>query len=1181
MKKDFDWNLIPCGIAYCRIETEESGRQRYILEECNDSFLACAAKEKMRAELYGSSFLELIAHGDTERFLHYIQEILEAKGEICTIECNMITADGELCDACWRGRFLAEDGFTGILFSVLNFDSYKKERTMLLDAVHAGQAEANRMQRFMMSLPMGVAVFREDKGFEIRAGNTEFFRLTGYSKAEMIESQMDLFDCIYPVDREKMREAIEACRNKDISDEVQLRMQERNGTIHWVILQCSLYQYIENKAFFSVTCWDITDRKQLEDELNLLGEQYRLLQELADEVPMEFDVESRQYRIPFKFADSPEDCAMQYISQERALSHMHEDDREAYLAAYEEASKYERHGSVDFRIHNSRCETEETYIWYRTIYRSIMGPDNKVSHIVGKTYDITADKEQIEQMSEEIRLDPLTRVFNKVETQRLVDGFLSTPTAGTHVLFVIDVDNFKRINDTFGHTVGDTIISDMSHKIRESFRNTDIVGRIGGDEFVVFMKGTTENFARKKAEQLCKVAKKVIYGGDEKLQITISVGIAVFGKDGNTYAELFDKADKAMYRVKKEAKNGYAFVDKNTEEVSDERSMPNAIVTSGEKVDKEILNLAFNLLSHAKDLDISLNLLLEQLAKHFNLNMVSVFIFDEKKAQMTLTNYWSNLGKIYEKEIVPRTWKFFEKEPIGVFINIADTYNTVGSAELFSLENWNKDREPIRNMGAVKFQLPNGVIGELNVGTIRADVTWGEREIETICEVSRVVSVFVSLQTRLWEDRQIIHQLKHRERLTGLYDKNTFEHKVDKIISEKEGGYYYAVSVLDINNFAYVNENFGTNIGDQILCDLADLLEHSSVYSQFACRMYSDYFAVFLKAESKEDIIDVVINGTKAFEEKLNEKYPMGSLNLSVGLCFVEGNESCEIIMENANIARKYAKEHKIVSGIVFAEYMREKRDEVIEVTSHFYDALRNEEFEIYLQPKFLLGSWKVYGAEALARWHRPDGMIIKPDNFVPALEMSGYIVDLDFYMFEKLLAVMKDWIDRGKKLLTISTNFSRCHFENGGGDFVKRIQKLIDYYRVPTEFIEIEITESMVIDNMDALHSCMEELRKMGFRIAIDDFGTGYSSLNVLLEIPANVIKMDKAFTDKLSEERQRRFVSKMGLLIKAARQEVLFEGIETEEQLKYLKASGFKYGQGFLFDKPVTVKAFEQKYL
>ena len=175
----------------------------------------------------------------------------------------------------------------------------------------------------------------------------------------------------------------------------------------------------------------------------------------------------------------------------------------------------------------------------------------------------------------------------------------------------------------------------------------------------------------------------------------------------------------------------------------------------------------------------------------------------------------------------------------------------------------------------------------------------------------------------------------------------------------------------------------------------------------------------------------------------------------------------------------------------------------------------------------------------------------------------------------------MREWMTRGKKLLTISTNFSRKHFEKDGQEFIRRIQKAMDYYRVPAEYIEIEITESAVIENLDVLQNCMEELKNMGFRIAIDDFGTGYSSLNAVLEIPANVIKMDKIFTDKLNQERKRKFVSKMGLVIKAARQEVLFEGIETEEQLKYLKASGFKYGQGFLFDKPLKVEEFEQKYL
>lgn len=228
-----------------------------------------------------------------------------------------------------------------------------------------------------------------------------------------------------------------------------------------------------------------------------------------------------------------------------------------------------------------------------------------------------------------------------------------------------------------------------------------------------------------------------------------------------------------------------------------------------------------------------------------------------------------------------------------------------------------------------------------------------------------------------------------------------------------------------------------------------------------------------------------------------------------------------------------------------------------------------------------MLGSREIYGAEALARWQTEDGRVIPPARFIPALESLGYVVDLDFCIFEQLLRTMKRWVDTGKEMITVSTNFSRKNFENGGYEFIERIKAILNKYPVPTEYIEIEVTESAVAENMECLKNCMEQLSELGFRIAIDDFGTGYSSLSVLLEVPANVIKIDKTFTDKLDQEKQRRFVSKMGLLIKATKEEVIFEGIETEEQEAFLKSSGFKYGQGYLCDKPIQVEEFEKKYM
>lgn len=1180
MKRDFDWNMMPYGVAYCRIESNEAKKMSCILEDCNGAFSALVLGDSKIQDLRGLELVEFISEGDRERFLQYVQDVKAAHGEVCAIECNVSSVEGTIKAVYWKGNVVCLGEEELILFSAIEFDHYIKERKMLLEAVHAGQVHMQRLEDMIRYMPIGSAIFEEDRGFRINEGNTEFFKIVGSSKTEMVDRQIDLFDLVIPADREVLRKAIEDSRVNGRSEEVELCIRRKNGELCCVILQSALFRQMNGKSYINVICWDITERKVLEDELRLLNEQYTLLQEISNEVPMEYDVEKKQYKLPVRFKDSENGELVQYVSQEQAITQMHPDDIEAYLKAYEEASKQEKQGSIEFRIHMKVAPEE--WLWRRTIYKSMLGPDRKVIRIIGKTYDITEDKQKQQVLSAEARLDQQTRLLNKVETQRLVDEYLAQEEPGIHVLFIVDIDHFKQINDTFGHTVGDTLITDMSHKIRESFRNSDIVGRIGGDEFVVFMKATTESFARKKAELLCKNAQKVVYGGDERLQVTVSVGGAVYGKDGMNYAELFDSADEAMYTVKTAGRDGFLFRSSKQETVqAEERAKPNAIVTNGENVDRELLNLAFNLLSHAKDMDLSLNLLLEQIGKRFALNLVSVFVYDTKKPQMTVTNSWTDLGKVYDREIIPRSWKFFENEPVGVFVELASLLenNQLDEEMKQRYLEWNKKQ--IRNMAAIKFEISNGTIGELNIGTTKEGVRWTESDIETISELSRIVGVFVSLRNRANEDKQLIHELQHRERLTGLYDRDTFRIKVETIMKARAIGYNYAIAVMDINNFAYINENFGTEVGDKILCDLADLLNNSEAKTKFSTRMYSDYFATFISGSTRADVIAIVANGTKAFEERLNEKYPMGRVSLSVGICFIESAEEYESIMENANIARKYAKEHGITDGIVFDTYMRHKRDELVEVSSKFKDAILNDEFEVYLQPKFLIKDWKIYGAEALVRWRQADGMVSSPARFVPSLEMTGQIVELDFVIFEKTLKAMRSWIDRGLQPMIISTNFSRRHFEQNSQEFVKHIQKLVDYYRVPAEYIEIEITESVVVDNIDVLQKNMEELKKIGFRIAIDDFGTGYSSLNVLLEIPANVIKMDKSFTDKLHLEKQRRFVAKLGMLIRAARQEVLFEGIETEEQLKYLRSSGFEYGQGYLFDKPIPLEVFEQKYL
>lgn len=571
-------------------------------------------------------------------------------------------------------------------------------------------------------------------------------------------------------------------------------------------------------------------------------------------------------------------------------------------------------------------------------------------------------------------------------------------------------------------------------------------------------------------------------------------------------------------------------------------------------------------------------MLLEQIGRKYQMNMVSVFEYAPDGKNMLLTNCWSDMGQIYEKNILPITWPKLMKAEVGEFVQTTPKWQEKRKKEWLE---WSGNAIPIQSIAAVKFEYSNGKTGCIDVGSVEQGKQWRTEEIGTICELSRVVAVFVTLREKMQEDQQAIHKLKNRDRLTGLYNMEAFRTKLVQLLEAEENPQEntYALTMVDVNNFSYVNENFGAEMGDSILKEFSRLLERKKVMA--ACRMYSDYFLVLSRGKSQQEIRRRVKEGNEEFEAKLQERYPAGGMKLSAGICFLSGKSSFETILESANLARKYAKEHNITSGVVYIEKMRQTRDEQVLIATRFHAAIQRGEFEMFLQPKFRLKENTIYGAEALARWHFGEDGYLQPNRFVPALELMGYIKDLDFFILEQLLKYMTKWKKSGKSLFTISTNFSRKHFENGGEAFLQRMHETMDKYDIDPSYIEVEVTESVMTEKLEDLKHCMIELAQMGFRIAIDDFGTGYSSLSVLYEIPANVVKIDKSFTDKVMVDNKGEFVSQMGKFIRAAKEEIVVEGIETEEQRQFLESHGFEYGQGYLFDRPIPADEFERKYL
>lgn len=235
---------------------------------------------------------------------------------------------------------------------------------------------------------------------------------------------------------------------------------------------------------------------------------------------------------------------------------------------------------------------------------------------------------------------------------------------------------------------------------------------------------------------------------------------------------------------------------------------------------------------------------------------------------------------------------------------------------------------------------------------------------------------------------------------------------------------------------------------------------------------------------------------------------------------------------------------------------------------------------ELYLQPKFSLTTRKVIGAEGLARCISSDGRVVLPAEFIPALEKTQQIIELDFYIYEQVLKVLKDWQEKGYTLLPISVNFSRAHIRNES--FVSRIRMLTEQYGIDQKYIEIEITESILSSDDDKMVQDMAELQKAGFKVDIDDFGTGYSSLHMLLTAPVDIVKVDKSFLNDITQsEKNRKYVDCLGSLIQVTDKDIIVEGVETEHQAEILKDCGYTKAQGFLFGKAIPVQKFTDKYM
>ncbi|MGN1411537.1 MAG: EAL domain-containing protein [Oscillospiraceae bacterium] len=440
-----------------------------------------------------------------------------------------------------------------------------------------------------------------------------------------------------------------------------------------------------------------------------------------------------------------------------------------------------------------------------------------------------------------------------------------------------------------------------------------------------------------------------------------------------------------------------------------------------------------------------------------------------------------------------------------------------------------------------------------------------------------------ALRKEIRKNQTMIDRLSSIDAVTGLLNKTSFCNKFDEFIKSVDlENKRLAIVSADINDFSYVNDNFSYDAGNNMLVEYAKLLSSQKVYV-YTCRIYSDFFYCLAYTDMSEtELIEVINESNETFNVRQKKSYPAGDIRICAGIYFIhDKNISSTICMDNSDLARRSIKGDKLNTKLaIYNEEMRNKRSREKAVASELNEAISKHKIEVFLQPKFNMETFQIIGAEALSRWRNDDGSLRAPYTFIPVLENLGYIVQLDFYVYEQVLKLMRKWTDNNIPLMPISINFSRVHtnYEN----FVDRVINLANKYDIDKSKIEIEITESAFADNTNVLIQNMKRLRDAGFKIDIDDFGIGYSSLGILLDTPVDVIKIDKKFIDDLNSSTfKQNFLRQLCILINTTNKEIIFEGVELKEQSEFLCNCGFYMAQGWLFDKAIPINEFEEKYI
>ncbi|WDE11184.1 putative bifunctional diguanylate cyclase/phosphodiesterase [Thalassomonas haliotis] len=423
-----------------------------------------------------------------------------------------------------------------------------------------------------------------------------------------------------------------------------------------------------------------------------------------------------------------------------------------------------------------------------------------------------------------------------------------------------------------------------------------------------------------------------------------------------------------------------------------------------------------------------------------------------------------------------------------------------------------------------------------------------------------------------------IQYLGKHDSLTGVLNREQVIEKLPLAMTMAlEKNNKLSIFLLDIKHFKFINDTYGLKAGDYLLGEIAKRLNNSILLPQVVGRLSGDSF-VFVLDIQRAHMLDMALDH---LHELISRPYRYQeheiTISCSIGYCFFpEHGENAEELLQNANMALFEAESHNKPS-VEFEESMQSQGRYYLLMEKEIRNALEADEFVLYFQPQLNLLTNRLEGVEALIRWQHPDKGLLSPDKFLPDIEKLGLNSELDGYVLNKACQTIGRWYEKYHRRIVIAVNITAVEFQDP--ELVDKIQALLFEHNVPSSFLELEITENMVMTDINSAMGTIVTLQSMGIKVSIDDFGTGYSSLVYLRKLPIDKIKIDRSFiTEVASNDSDLTIVKSMVELSHGLGKRVLAEGVETVEQLNLLRHIGCDAVQGYFIKKPLPEDEFVQ---